>query len=187
MLTLVFSGLIPVSCCQQVTREYVRPQELVLALAEAAGQPALTSGARTAAPELLVSIRFRYEYVASVSAGLPFVGSAYALQCAPEGMRGLKEKVAAVAVTSTGLFNGVTAGQSLQQFVRCRTGTGRAEFPLTQLADSLNARKIDQLGDTFTLRISPKPADNARQQFRVSVRLDNGQETAQVTSEIIWN
>ena len=188
LLTLTFLGLIPVGCCKQVTREYVRPQELLLVLAEPApDSPALASGARTSAPELLASVRFRYEYVAAVSAGSPFVGAAYALQCPAEGMSGMKDKIAAVAVTSTGLFNGVAAGQSLQHLVRCRTGPGRAEFPLAQLADSLSARKLDQLYETVTLRIGPRPADNAAQQFRVSVRLGNGQEVAQLTPAIVWN
>lgn len=187
-LLLVFLGVLPVSCCRQATREYVYIKEMTLALADAAGSP-LSSGARTSAAELRATLRFQIDYVAQGPAGAPFTGQAQALQCPTEGTKGWKSAVTEVVLTSTGLFNGRTAGQSLNAFVRCSTAGSPTEFPLAQLADSLNSKswQLYRFGDPLVLRISPKPADNARQQFQVRVRVANARELAQSTPEVIWD
>ena len=180
------------SCCQQATRDYVYIRALELELADAAGTP-LTSGARTTAVELRATLQFRLDVVAQGPTGAPFLGSAYARSCPSEGSKGLKAAVAEVVLTSTGLFNGVVAGQSLNGFVRCSLGNsiGRsgADFPLSQLADSLNSNKDQglRLNRPVFLRISPKPTDNARQQFQLRVRGGNAPDLTQTTPEIIWN
>lgn len=187
-LLLVFLGVLPVSCCRQATRDYVHLKELALELADAAGNP-LPSGTRTSAAELQATLQFRIDYIALGPTGWPFIGSAQALQCPAEGMSGLKSAVTEVVLTSTGLFNGRAAGQSLNPFVRCFTANSPTEFPLSQLADSLNTRRGQEyrINKPIVLRISPKPTDNAYQQFRVQVRVAGGQELTQSTPAIIWN
>ncbi|GAA3990710.1 hypothetical protein GCM10022407_38990 [Hymenobacter antarcticus] len=163
-------------------------KEMALELAEVPGTP-LVSGAHTSAAELRATLRFRIDYVALAPAGLAFISTAQALQCPAEGSNGLKADVTEVVLTSTGLFNGRGAGQSLNSFVRCYTANSPAEFPLSQLADSLNTRRGQEsrINLPIVLRISPKPTDNARQQFHVRVRVAGGQEIAQTTPDIIWN
>ena len=187
-LLLVFLGVVPLSCCRQATRDYTYLKDLDLQLTDAAGTP-LTSGARTSAAELRATLHFRLDYIAQQPLGAPFAGQALALQCADEGMKGLKSAVTEVVLTSTGLFNGQAAGQSLNAFVRCSTTGNPAEFPLSQLVDSLNTKtwQLTQLYAPLVLRISPKPTDNARQQFQVRVRLANASELTQRTPDIIWN
>ncbi|WP_143164052.1 hypothetical protein [Hymenobacter daecheongensis] len=159
-----------------------------LGLADDAGKP-LTSGARTSAAELRATLRFQLDFVAQGSAGSPFIGPAQALQCADEGTKGLKSEVTEVVLTSTGLFNGRAAGQSLNSFVSCSVENSRAEFPLSQLPDSLKTKtwQLYRLNSSIVLRISPKPADNARQQFQIRLRLANAQELTQSTPDVIWN
>ena len=178
-------GVLPVSCCRQATRDYLYLQELALELADAAGSP-LTSGARTSTAELTATMRFKLNFVAQGPTGSPFTGPAQALQCADEGMKGLKSDVTEVVLTSTGLFNGKPAGQSLNSFARCSGKYNRTEFPFSQLVDSLKAWQSYGLLSPIVLRISPKPTDNARQQFQVRVRLANAQELTQRTPDIMW-
>jgi len=187
-LLLVLLGVLPVSCCKQATRDYVYLKEMTLELAEAPGRP-LSSGARTSAAELRATLRFRIDYVAQGTAGSLFIGTAQALQCPAEGSNGLKSDVAEVVLTSTGRFNGRAAGQSLNSFVRCYTANSPTEFPLSQLADSLNTktRQEYRINLPVVLRISPKPSDNAQQQFRLQVRVAGGQELTQTTPDIVWN
>ena len=187
-LLLVLLGVLPVACCREATRDYMYLKEMTLELADAVGSP-LPSGARTSAAELRATLRFRIDYVAQGPAGSPFIGTAYALQCPAEGMSGLKSDVTEVVLTSTGLFNGRAAGQSLNSFVRCHTANSPIDFPLSQLADSLNTktRQAYRINLPIVLRISPKPSDNARQQFHVRVRVAGGQELTQTTPDIIWN
>ena len=187
-LLFVFLGVLPVSCCKQTTRDYIYLKEMTLELADAAGSP-LPSGARTSAAALRATPRFRIDYVAQGPNGSPFVGTAQALQCPAEGMNGLKSDVTEVVLTSTGLFNGRAAGQSLNSFVLCATANSPTEFPLSQLADSLNTKTSQgfRINSPIVLRISPKPTDNARQQFQVQVRVAGGQELTQSTPDIIWN
>ena len=187
-LLLVLLGVLPVSCCRQATRDYVYLKEMTLELADAAGSP-LSSGARTSAAELRATLRFRIDYVAQGTAGSPFIGTAQALQCPAEGMNGFKSDVTEVVLTSTGLFNGRAAGQSLNSFVRCSTANSPTEFPLSQLADSLNTKKGQEyrINLPIVLRISPRPTDNAQQQFHVRVRVAGSQELTQTTPDITWN
>jgi hypothetical protein len=159
-----------------------------LALADAAGNP-LLSGAHTSATELQATLQLQIDYIAQRPSNALFLGQAQALQCAEEGSKGLKSAVTDVELTSTGLFNGQAAGQSLNAFVRCTSPRNPTAFPLSQLADSLNSKRwqLYQLGAPLVLYISPKPADNAYQQFRVRVRVAGGQELTQSTPAIIWN
>ncbi|HEX8329998.1 MAG TPA: hypothetical protein VF629_20850 [Hymenobacter sp.] len=161
----------------------------MLALAEAANGTVLASGARTSAPELVASVRMVLDLVAARSGGSPFSGAAYALSCPEGGELGLKEAIASVEVTSTGLFNGIAAGQSLQRFVQCSDEYSTRKFPLAQLADSLNKKESYPMWAyrTIRLHISPKPADNSAQQFEVRLQLANGQELTQLTPAIIWD
>ena len=187
-LLLVFLGVLPVACCQQATRDYVYLKEVVLELADAAGSP-LANGARTSTAELRLALQFRLDYVARGAGGAPFTGSAQAFQCAEEGQKGFKAGVAGVELTSTGLFNGQAAGQPLNAFVRCTIGRNGPDFPLAQLADSLNTKNwyLYRRYEPVVLRISPKPADNARQQFHVRVRTVDAQQLTQTTPAIIWD
>ena len=187
-LLLVFLGVLPVACCRQATRDYAHLKEVVLELADAAGGP-LATGARTSTPELRLALQFRLDYVARGAGGAPFAGSAQAFQCAEEGQKGFKAGVAAVELTSTGLFNGQAAGQPLNAFVRCSLGRGGSDFPLARLADSLNTQKwyAYRRFEPIVLRISPKPADNARQQFQVRVRTVDARQLTQTTPAIIWD
>ena len=186
-LLLVFLGVLPVACCRQATRDYLYLKDLALELADAAGNP-LASGARTPTPELRLTLQFRLDYVARSAGGAPFTNAAQAFQCAEEGSKGLKAAVAEVALTSTGLFNGQAAGQPLNAFVRCTIGRGGSDFPLAQLADSLNTKSwyLYRRYEPVVLRISPKPTDNARQQLQVRVRTVNGQLITQTAPAIIW-
>ena len=187
-LLFVFLGVVPLSCCRQATRDYIYLKGLDLQLTDAVGTP-LPSGARTSAAELRATLRFRIDYVAQGPAGSPFSGAAHALQCPAEGMSGLKSNVTEVVLTSTGLFNGRAAGQSLNSFVRCFTANSPTEFPLSQLADSLNTKKGQayRINLPIVLHISPKPTDNAQQQFQVRVRQANASELTQLTQDIVWN
>lgn len=176
------------SCCRQATRDYVYFKALSLALADAAGSP-LLSGARTSATELRATLQLQLDYIAQRPPSASFLGQAQAFQCADEGSKGLKSAVTEVTLTSTGLFNGQAAGQSLNTFVRCASLNNPTAFPLAQLADSLNNKRwqLYQLGAPLVLRISPKPTDNDRQQFQVRLRVAGGQELTQSTPAIIWN
>lgn len=187
-LLLVFLGFLPVACCRQATRDYAYLKEVVLELADAAGSP-LANGARTSTSELQLALQFRLDYVARCAGGAPFTGAAQAFQCAEEGQKGFKAGVAGVELTSTGLFNGQAAGQPLNAFVRCTLGRSGLDFPLAQLADSLNTKKwyLYRRYEPIVLRIRPKPADNARQQFQVRVRTVDAQQLTQTTPAIIWD
>jgi hypothetical protein len=190
-LTLVFLGLVPVACCPEETRDYVKFGNVNLTLTEAApGSPALVAGARTSAPELLVGLRFEYEFVVAAQGGSPFVSQAHALQCEEPGGKGLKDKLTAVTLTSNSPFNGVPAGQSLEAFVRCTAGSSRysnLDFPLTQLDDSLNAWQSPEFYAPVKLRIGPKPTGGTPQRFTVRIRTSSGQEIEQSAPEIIWD
>lgn len=180
--------MLPVSCCRQTTRDYMYFKGISLALADAAGSP-LLSGASTSATELRATLQLQIDYIAQRPPSALFLNQAQALQCADEGSKGLKSAVTDVVLTSTGLFNGQAAGQSLNTFVRCTGPSNPTAFPLSQLADSLNSKRwqLYQLGAPLVLHISPKPADNARQQFQVRMRVVGGQELTQRTPAIIWN
>ena len=188
LLLLLFLGVLPVACCRQATREYAYLKDLFLELADAAGTP-LASGARTAANEVRLTLQLRLDYIARGAIGAPFTGVVQAFQCAEEGQKGFKAGVAGVELTSTGLFNGQAAGQPLNAFVRCSLGRGGPDFPLAQLADSLNTKKwyLYRRYEPIVLRISPKPADNARQQFQVRVRTVDAQQRTQTTPAIVWD
>ncbi|GGG38542.1 hypothetical protein [Hymenobacter glacieicola] len=192
LLMLLFLGVVPIACCKEEMRDYANVRAIGLTLAESINGVAFTDGTRTTAAELLANIRLEYSYLASVSLGNPFIGSANALQCEEPGGKGLKDRIAALSFTSTGLFNGVAAGQPLDQFVRCSAGKSGYEgttFPLTQLADSLNTWKSGKFGELnypIKLTIGPKPADNAQQQFRLRIRLQSGQEIEQTTPRFTW-
>jgi hypothetical protein len=187
----VFLGLVPVACCSDETREYARFGKIDLRLTEAApGSPVLVTGARTSAPELLIDLGFQYEFVAAAGVASPFTGRAYAWQCEEPGRRGLKDKLTAVTLTSNRAFNGVPAGQSLEAFVRCTAGSSRystLDFPLAQLDDSLNTWISPEFYAPVVLRIGPKPAGGAPQQFTVRLRTSSGQELEQAAPEIIWD
>lgn len=185
-LLLMFLGLLPGSCCQQATRDYVYFQTIRLDLTDAAGTP-LLSGSRTTAAELRATLLLQFDYIAQGPPSALFLSQAHALQCAQEGTKGLKAAVTEVVVTSTGLFNGQAAGQSLNAFVRCASAT--TPFPLSQLADSLNSKRWQfyHLGAPLVLHISPKPTDNDRQQFQVRVRVAGSPDLTQRTPAIIWN
>ena len=187
-LLLVFLGVLPLSCCRQATRDYIYLPGLDLQLTDAVGTP-LPSGARISTAELRAMLRFRIDYVAQGPAGSPFGGAAQALQCPAEGRSGLKSDVTEVVLTSTGLFNGRAAGQSLNSFVHCSTANSPTDFPLFQLADSLNTKKGQayRLNQPVVLRISPRPTDNAQQQFQVRVRQADASERTQRTQDIVWN
>ena len=150
LLLLVFVGVLPVGCCTELPPPHLRIRGFDLYLTEPPTtiNTRLTSGIRTSAPELLTTVRFQFDAVAATRGSLPFVGSAQALQCEEPGGKGLKEALAVdiVEFTSTGVFNGVAAGQSLQWFVRCTGGYSRpTEFPLGQLADSLSTWEAHEL------------------------------------------
>jgi hypothetical protein len=186
---LVFWGAVPLSCCRQATREYTYLKGLDLQLTDAAGTP-LTSGARTSAAELRAMLHFQLDYIAAQQPlGAPFAGQALALQCADEGTKGLKSAVTEVVLTSTGLFNGQAAGQSLNAFVRCSVAGSATAFPLSQLVDSLNTKtgQLTPFDAPLVLHIGPKPSNNARQQFQVRVRLADASERTQRTPDIVWN
>ncbi|UYZ63801.1 hypothetical protein [Hymenobacter weizhouensis] len=194
LLLGVFLGMVPLGCCKDEPREYVTVRGLKLYLSEPApGSPLLNSGARTSAPELLTTVRLEYNYVAAAPVGALFTSQAVAWSCEAPGRKGLKDKVTAVTFTSTGLFNGVAAGQPLNQFVRCSGGRSYhqgAEFALAYLADSLNSWKSGEYGDLNTplyLRISPKPRDNAHQQFQLRLRFASGHEVVQTAPDIRWD
>lgn len=199
LLVLGFMGLLPVGCvdvCPNLP-DYATLREFSFSLAESTSgapsfsDPELASGARTTVPTLLAHIKhLDYDYVATAPTGSPFSSPAVAWSCVEDyGSKGLRDRVAAVTLTSTGLFNGLAAGQPLNQFVRCRSYQNYADsvaFPLAQLPNLLNAWKNDELRTPLTLRISPKPRDNARQQFSLRVRLESGKEIVQTTPEIFW-
>lgn len=192
LLLLVFLGVLPVACCKQETLDYVYIQGMTLELADAAGTP-LLSGASTTTAELEATLRFQFGLVAPAPSGSPFAGPVQATSCPDEGTKGLKTAVTEVVLTSTGLFNGQGAGQSLNAFVRCslgnNVGSRGADFPLSQLADSLNAKEEQgrRLYQPVFLRISPKPTDNARQQFQVRLRVASAPDLTQSTPAISWN
>lgn len=187
-LLLVFLGVLPGSCCQQTTRDYMFFKAISLDLADAAGSP-LFSGSRTSAAGLRATLLLQIDYIAQTPTSGLFLSQAHALQCKDEGTKGLKAAVTEVVLTSTGLFNGRAAGQSLNAFVRCESATNPTQFPLSQLADSLNNKRWQfyQLGAPLVLHISPKPTDNANQQFQIRVRVAGGQDLTQSTPAIIWN
>ena len=193
LLLLVFTGLIPVGCCKESRLDYANVRQVFVYLSESTNiNVGLTNNSRTRDTALVVTVRLDYDYLAAAPARTWFTGQALALQCPEPGEKGLKDKVAAVSFTSAGLFNGVPAGQSLAQFVRCSAGYGsspRIEFPLSQLADSLNkwrAGEYRELTTPLQLRISPKPRDNARQQFQVLIRLASGKELGEYTPSVLW-
>ncbi|WP_035562545.1 hypothetical protein [Hymenobacter sp. IS2118] len=189
-LTLLFLGLVPVACCREEKRDFASLREIMLFMTEPApGSPVLIEGARTSAPELLVAVRLDVDLVAGTWGGSPFVSQAQAWQCEDGGMKGLKEKVAAVTLTSNNAFNGVPAGQSLETFVRCTGGYNRysnLDFPLAQLADSLSKWQAPDLYMPISLRIGPKPTGGTPQQFTLRIRTASGRELAKATPEIIW-
>ena len=193
LLFLVFMGILPVGCCKEEVRDYANLRAMKLLLTEPGpGSSQLASGSRTTASELVTTIIPEYDFVTLAPAGALFTGSALAWSCDEPGEKGLKDKVAAVSFASTGLFNGIAAGQSLEPVVRCSGGLSRykgLDFPLSQLADSLNTWKSGKYGDLnspLELHISPKPRDNARQQFELRIRLESGKEVMQATPEIFW-
>jgi hypothetical protein len=194
LLFLVFMGLVPVACCRE-ERDYANIRELLLYLSEpGVNSPALLTGARTSAPELMTTVRLQYDYLTAAPTSSLFGSQAMAFQCEGPGIKGLKDKVASITFTSLGLFNGVAAGQSLEQFVRCSGGNSKFQnlrFPLAQLADSLNTWKAGefdgQLDIPLELYISPLPRDNAQQQFQLRIQLQSGKEVVQTTPAIIWN
>lgn len=187
-LLLVFLGILPVSCCQQTTRDYAYFKGMYLDLADATGNP-LLNGSNTSTAALRATLRLQIDYIAQGPPSTFFINQAHAFQCEDEGTKGLKSAVTEVVLTSTGLFNGQAAGQSLNAFVRCTSATDPTEFPLSQLADSLNSKRWQfyQLGAPLVLHISPKPTDNGRQQFQVRVRVAGSQDLTQSTAAIIWN
>ncbi|TGE04230.1 hypothetical protein [Hymenobacter fodinae] len=198
LLLLLFTGLVPTSCffkCE--VPDHALLQEFSLFLSEPVRgaapftEPVLANGARTIAAALFVSIgQLKYDYVSAPSLQSLFANQALAFSCPPPGRLGLKDQVETVTLTSKGVFNGVPAGQPLDQFVRCRTYnsfTDTLEFPLDQLPTSINKRTYaTDLESPVRLRISPKPLDNAQQQFELRVRLQSGKELMQTTSAIIW-
>ncbi|MET4105824.1 hypothetical protein [Hymenobacter sp. UYP22] len=191
LLLLVFLGVIPMGCCKEL-RDYANVRVVQLLVAETSNGPAFTAGTRTAAAQLLVSLVLKYDYLAAAPSRNWFAASAMAFQCDEPGSRGLKDKISELSLTSTGQFNGVAAGQPLNQFVRCLAGNSSYQgvsFPLAQLADSLNSWKsggYDELDRPIELIVSPKPADNAQQQFRLRIRLQSGKEIEQTTPSFIW-
>ena len=197
LLLLVFMGMVPMGCFRCEVPDYAILREFSLFISEPApgaipfSEPVLDNGARTTATALLLSIRqLQYDYVSAPSLRPLFTSQALAWSCEDPGLKGLKDQVEAVKLTSKGLFNGVPAGQSLNQFVRGRTFSffaDTAEFPLDQLADVLNRRKYNNdIKNPISLRISPKPRDNAQQQFELRIRLQSGKEVTQTTPAIIW-
>ncbi|UPL48903.1 hypothetical protein [Hymenobacter sublimis] len=192
LLLLIFLGVVPMACCKEELREYANVQAIRLFLSESVNGPAITSGTRTTAAQLRATVQLEYHYVAVAPSGSWFSGNAMALQCPEPGGKGLKDKVESVSFTSTGLFNGVAAGQSLEQFVRCSAGNSRYQgvtFPLAQLADSLNTWKSGKYGELnypLELVISPKPTDNVQQQFLLRIRLQSGKQLEQTTPTFVW-
>ena len=194
VLLFVFMGLVPVACCKE-DLDHANIREIFLSLSEpGAGKPTLTTGARTSAPELLTSMIIQYDYLAALPMGSLFGNQALAFSCPDPGSEGLKDQVANITLTSTGLFNGVAAGQSLEQFVQCGGGTSRykgVRFPLAQLVDSLNTWKAGDAGHgeldlPLELYIGPLPRDNANQQFQLRIQLKSGNEVVQTTPAIVW-
>ncbi|RSK37466.1 hypothetical protein [Hymenobacter metallilatus] len=179
-------------CCKEELRDYANVRAIRLLVAESANGPAFTNGTRTTAAQVLASVRLEYDYLAAAPSGSWFTAGALAWQCEEPGRKGLKDKITEVSFTSTGLFNGVAAGQPLNQFVRCLPGNSRYQgvsFPLAQLADSLNSWKSGdyaELDRPIELVVSPKPTDNAQQQFRLRLRLHSGKEVEQTTPSFIW-
>jgi hypothetical protein len=197
LMLLVFTGLLPSSCFFKCNLpDYAILREFSFDLSEPNSNmppfnvPALTSGARTSALELFASMWLRYDYVAAAPVRPLFTQQALAFSCVEDyGSKGVKDPITAVTLTSTSPFNGVVAGQSLNQFARCRNHRNvrdTLEFSVAQLPDSINRWKGDDLGGPVSLRISPKPRDNAQQQFELRIRLQSGKEVVQTTPAIIW-
>ena len=198
LLLLLFVGFVPVGCIDcPPNPDYAELREFTFSLSEQSpdtppfDKPPLANGTRTSAAVLYARIeQLQYEAVALVSAGPLFAGQALAWSCDKTfGYKGLKDPVAAVVLTSTGLFNGVPAGQSLTQFVRCRNAYGldTTSFSLLKLPEVLNHRRgSGELVRPLVLRLSPKPRDNTRHQFELRIKLMSGKEVVQTTPEIIW-
>ncbi len=196
-------SLMSVGCCDNLP-PYSNIKGISLSLSEtepktgapSLNEPTLINGSRTSVPMLIASMQLKYDYEFAVSqpTRFSFIGSAVANSCLDcLGCAGLKDQVATVTLISKGLFNGEVAGKSLNNFVQCRTYDMYGDtlnFSLSSLADSLNktwggGRGFD-LEKPINLRISPKPRDNAQQQFELRIRLKSGKQVTQTTPVIIW-
>jgi hypothetical protein len=196
LLLLVFMGLLPVSCCHPPTLDFLGITNISFDMMEAGpeSQGYVVNG-RTSTSILRLRTQIQVDLVGVVPVGLPsFTGRAMATNtCDPKyGGKGLKDKAEAIVITSRQLFNGVPPGQPLSQFVRC-VGYGKygsvndtVTVPLPQLADSINVWATKRVNTQFSLYLSPKPRDNARQQFEVRIKLESGREVVEATPEILW-
>lgn len=112
----------------------------------------------------------------------PFVNSCYATQpCPRDGHRGMKDPVVAITITSSEVYNGIPAGQSLNQFARAQ-----GEFTLDELINSRQFFTFEYYEQHLEIRLTQKPTDNAVHTFTVKMETDAGHSKEAQTTAITW-
>lgn len=132
------------------------------------------------APYRLIIVN-EIEFITSVGPSISdlFIQQALAFQCPDPGEDGMKDSIVSIELTSNHTFNGIPAGQSLNDQIRIENTLTVDEF--LQFTGSLHPLFGRAINITFTER----PV-NSTHQFTIRLGLESGKTFTARTVEVTW-
>lgn len=136
---------------------------------------------------LYIQTSLDVEYLSSTWDGNPFVSTALAISCEPDGYNGLKDKMTGISFTSNQDFNNVEAGDLLNSIIVISNRNFiLADNSLEGLIAQLN-RFYDLEFEIIEFIITEKPTNNSTHKFTITMDFESGKNIVTTSKEITWN
>lgn len=178
LLLVLFSGILGCECWYP--DEHWKIDELNITIHDSFGLPidGIIQG-----DSVSINLTPEISYLSSVHN--PFnglMGSVYATSCADPGQGGLKDKLASFSLISSADFNGITAGQPLNDLLK----SFENETTLAEFLFRWNTEAFTFWNGGFFI-FTARPAVGSTHRFTLQLVFESGEIIERSTEEIRWN
>jgi hypothetical protein len=185
----ILTNVLYTACCncKPVKNHFFSVQNLTISAA-GSGNKVVDNGNTVYMDSLYLETTFNVTCVAAHQNPFSFlVNSAYACSCENCGDQGLKSALTSVEITSNNTYNGIAAGNSLNQFFKTYNKYHSSYSPglsIDSMTTLINSNKIAIT--SFNLYTQTKPGNTSGHQLQVKTSFANGSVFTTKTKAIFW-
>jgi len=181
VITIMVSGIL--SCCTDVIPHFAI-NDFTIEFDD--GNRNFVEEGTFTTDSLYLQTNLDVEFLSSVWERNPFINTALALSCEPDGNQGLKDKMTSITFTSNEDFNDIIAGSSLNSIVVLSNRDFLfVDTTLDGFISQMN-RYYDFGFKMIEFVMTEKPTNQTSHEFTITMDFESG-KTVEVTSkEITW-
>ena len=180
IITIMVSGIL--SCCTDVI-PYWNIDDFTIKFDD--GTRNYVEEGTIISDSLIIQTDLEVDFLSDNWTNNPFINTAFAFSCEPDGHKGLKDKMTSITFTSNQDFNDIASGNSLNSLITL-------DNPEFVFLDTSLEKLPQQLNQTFfyysnlEFVIKEKPTNNSTHQFTISMDFESGKNVTTTSKDITW-